>query len=94
MLEGMLVMNHLGPTISRTNRMRYTPLHISVDTFEKEEDELNVSEVLQKIIITVAVDVALFRWVHPSLYKGVSVRRMDGWSVGWMVRRMVTCYFF
>ena len=40
----------------------------------------------------------IFRWVHPSLYEGVSVRPSDGWmdgpSDGWMVRRMVTCYFF
>ena len=27
----------------------------------------------------------LFRWVHPSLYEGVSVRPSVGWSVGWSV---------
>ena len=26
-----------------------------------------------------------FRWVHPSLYEGVSVRRSDGGSDGWSV---------
>ena len=31
------------------------------------------------------VNFCLFRWVHPSLYEGVSVR--------WMVGRSVTCFF-
>ena len=29
----------------------------------------------------------VFRWVHPSLYEGVSVRPSDGPSDGWMVTR-------
>ena len=35
----------------------------------------------------------IFRWVNPSLYEGVSVRRSVGRSVGWMDGWMVTCYF-